>query len=73
MPAKKVIHANVSEEAFSSWVSFSAEHGISVTGVVEALGRMGPLVSGKPVTLSQLVKEARTVDGERRRRGGSRT
>lgn len=70
MPSKSVIHANVSEEAFQGWQEFSIEHGISVTGMIEALGRKGPLVTGKALTADQLVKEARVVDGERRRRGG---
>lgn len=73
MPTKKVIHANVSDETFESWQEFSIDHGISVTGIIEALGTVGPLVGAKSLTADQLVKEARRVDSERRRRGGRRS
>jgi hypothetical protein len=73
MPTKKVIHANVSDETFEAWQEFSIDHGISVTGIIEALGTVGPLVGAKSLTADQLVKEARRVDSERRRRGGRRS
>jgi hypothetical protein len=73
MATKKVIHANVSDDTFQSWQEFSIEHGISVTGIIEALGTIGPLAGGRSVSADQLVKEARRVDSERRRRGGRRS
>jgi hypothetical protein len=73
MPTKKVIHANVSDATFDTWQEFSIEHGVSVTGLIEALGTIGPLAGAKSVTADQLVKEARRVDSERRRRGGRRS
>lgn len=68
---KRVIHANVSDETFEAWQEFSIEHGVSVTGIIEALGSVGPIV-GQRIEASTLVKAARQVDGERRRRGGAR-
>jgi hypothetical protein len=73
MPTKKVIHANVSDATFEAWQEFSIQHGVSVTGMIEALGSVGPLVGGRSVTADQLIKEARRVDSERRRRGGRRS
>jgi hypothetical protein len=73
MPSKKVIHANVSDSTFEAWQAFSIDNGISVTGVIEALGTFGPIAGGKSLSADQLVKEARKVDSERRRRGGRRS
>lgn len=73
MPTKKVIHANVSDTTFEAWQAFSIDNGISVTGVIEALGTIGPIAGGKSLSADQLVKEARKVDSERRRRGGRRS
>lgn len=68
MPTRKVIHANVSEQAFAAWQDFGIEHGVSVTGLIEALGTLGPLAGSKSLNVDALVREARRIDSDRRRR-----
>lgn len=73
--ANRVVHANVSEEAFQQWTEFADEHGISVTGIVEALGtyfeQYNTKSGSKALTgvLEDIALSARKVDTARRRRG----
>lgn len=65
---RKAIHAYVSAEAMDGWQDFSIEHGISVTSIVEVLGHDFRDANGE-ADWGDLVKRARRVDAERRRRG----
>lgn len=64
---RKAIHAYVSDDAMTGWNEFSIENGISVTSIVEILGL--DFRSTHPDDWGDLVKRARRVDAERRRRG----
>lgn len=66
---KRVVHANVSDATFDKWQEFAIDNGVSVSGIVEALGTVGPIATGGPITADALVKQARIVDASRRRRG----
>ncbi len=68
MAERRVIHANVSETAFLAWQDFGHQHGVSVTGLIEAMGTTGPLAGAKSLNVDALIREARRVDSERRRR-----
>lgn len=68
MATRRVIHANVSEAAFLAWQDFGIQHGVSVTGLIEALGTIGPISGAKSLNVEALIREARRVDSDRRRR-----
>lgn len=64
-PGKRQLNVFVSEESFEAWRRFADEHGVSVTALIEAIGRTLP---DKPSGfLAEAVREARRVDSERRR------
>lgn len=71
---KKALHAYVSDEAHEQWHEFAAEQGVSVSAILEALGTelfaeiAGDDSEASPVTLDVVVKKARRLDAERRRR-----
>jgi hypothetical protein len=73
---RKAIHAYVSEDAHSSWELFAEENGVSVTGLIEALGHAIAreiATTRDPTDVRQgWVKEARRVDALRRKRTGKR-
>lgn len=66
----KAIHAYVSPDAKDFWLDFSAEVGCSMTGILEGLSQL--LVEGADVFTTvgydSLIKRARKVDADRRRR-----
>lgn len=71
--SKKALHAYVSDEAHEQWHEFAADQGVSVSAVLEALGtelfaEMTDEDTARPVTLEVVVKKARRLDAERRRR-----
>ena len=70
-PRYRAVHAYLSDEAHATWQDVSTELGVSVSGLIEAMG----LDLTKPADqrilapdLPQLVRRARTVDASRRRR-----
>lgn len=70
---REAIHAYLSEEAHGAFQTFAEENGVSVTGLLEALGLelMAELsMSSSSTDVRQdWVKRARKIDAERRRRG----
>lgn len=64
---RSALHAYVSEEAFDGWHRFSADHGVSVSGVIEAIG-LAFAASATNVAVDDLVQSSRRVDADRRRR-----
>lgn len=71
---KKALHAFVSDEAHEHWHEFAAEQGVSVSAILEALGTelFAEVADDEdrncPITLDVVVKKARRLDAERRRR-----
>lgn len=66
------VHAYLSDEAHEAWFQFSSENGVSVTGLLEALGLelAEELETTEPDELRKhWVRAARRVDAARRRRG----
>lgn len=72
MATRKAIHAYLSPEAHDAWHEFAAEHGVSVSGLLEAIANEWAerLAMGQPALPDEdrLVRSARRVDAERRRR-----
>ncbi len=72
---RKALHAYVSDDAHEQWHGFAAEQGVSVSAVLEALAPELDL-DGQPDTtdlherLTAVVKAARRIDAQRRRRRG---
>jgi len=70
---RQALHAYLSPGAHESWQTFSEDNGVSVTGLLEALGLelAQELLDIDTEDLRQdWVKRARRIDAERRRRGG---
>jgi hypothetical protein len=70
----KAIHAYLSPEAKDAWGQMAEDNGISITGLMEALGYQWAdeiaANGGEADGLYRpLIKAARKVDAERRRRG----
>jgi hypothetical protein len=71
----RAIHAYLSDDAHATWQDVSTEYGVSVSGLIEAMGAdlarreedrsLGP-------RLDTLVRRARRIDADRRRRAGRR-
>jgi hypothetical protein len=72
MADRKVIHANVSDDAHQIWQNFADENGVSITGLIEAIGQGWSTAVDGGNDLTQLdpdlVMRARKVDVLRRRR-----
>lgn len=66
------MHIVMSEEAHEAWHLFARAQGVSVTGLVNALGEELSEVDERrlPAMLRRAVVRAREVDAERRRRPG---
>ena len=70
---RQAIHAYLDAGTHQAWVDWSEEEGISITGMLEAIGRM---IVEEPEDWQRiaigmgLVKKARRIDATRRRRGG---
>jgi hypothetical protein len=71
-PTRKAIHAYLSPEAHDAWHDYAAENGVSVSGLLEAIANQWAekLRRGEPILPDEggLVKAARRVDADRRRR-----
>lgn len=71
---RKALHAYVSDDAHDQWHGFAAEQGVSVSAVLEALAPELDLEGDQPDAkdlterLSSVVKTARQIDAQRRRR-----
>lgn len=69
-PARRALHAYVSDDAHDAWHDFAAENGVTVSGLLEALTTH--LQAADDVTLESAfetsIKSARAVDAARRRR-----
>lgn len=68
MPSgRPLLVASVDDETRDQWRTFAALHGVSVSGLIEALGRM---LDGKrpPSWQATAIGEARAIDAERRAR-----
>jgi hypothetical protein len=66
---RKALHAYLSDDAHEAWHEFAAAQGVSVSGVIEALGAEFA-TGGRSIPLRQIVADARKVDATRRRRLG---
>lgn len=71
-PTRKAIHAYLSPDAHDAWHDFAAENGVSVSGLLEAIANewAARLARGEQALPDEerLVKTARKVDADRRRR-----
>jgi hypothetical protein len=69
----RAVHAYLSDDAHATWQEVATQYGVSVSGLIEAMGAdlqrpedervLGPQLSG-------LVTRARRIDADRRRRRG---
>lgn len=79
-PGRKALHAYVSDDSHDTWHGFGAEHGVSVSAILQALTETGTfielddpeagIVLGRTVAdhLAIVVSRARRIDAARRRR-----
>lgn len=69
---RKAIHAYLSPEAHDQWHDIAAENGVSVSGLLEAIGLdwKDQVTDGGdlPAEIEDLAKRARRIDASRRRR-----
>ena len=76
---RKALHAYTTDASHDTWHGFAAEHGVSVSGIVQALVDLGtfdvldaddPPHSATPLAehMRRVVKYARSIDAARRRR-----
>ena len=70
---RKALHAYVSDDAHEQWHGFAAEQGVSVSAILEALApeldkTHDAEPSGLDARLDCVVKTARKIDAQRRRR-----
>ena len=70
---RKALHAYVSDDAHDQWHGFAAEQGVSVSAILEALApELDTDANPDPVDLNSrltgVVKAARKIDAQRRRR-----
>lgn len=70
---RRNLHARLSDEAFNGWVEFAQQHGVSLSGLLEAIGRH--YARGGETTAVGLaaVEAARQIDGDNRSRRGKRS
>jgi hypothetical protein len=75
MASRKAIHAYLSPEAHDAWHDFAVEHGVSVSGLIEAVAQDWAEGNGAGDTESddanRLARLARRIDAQRRRRSRS--
>jgi len=71
---RPAVHAYLTVESHQAWQTFAEENGVSVTGLIEAIGReltVEMQAADDPIDVRQdWVRRARRIDAERRRRGG---
>lgn len=73
MSDRQALHAYLSPEAHAAWAVFSEENGVSVTGLLEALGMElhEEMQEADPDTMRRdWIVKGRRIDARRRRRGG---
>jgi hypothetical protein len=74
-PRYRAVHAYLSDEAHETWQEVAAEYGVSVSGLIEAIGLDLKSQTTEPVIadrLPGLIKLGRRIDADRRRRTGRR-
>lgn len=72
-PRYRAVHAYLSDDAHETWQQVAGEYGVSVSGLIEALGLDLQHVADDQALASrlpELVKRARRIDADRRRRSG---
>ncbi len=73
---RRAIHAYVTNEAFEAWHRYAREAGVSVSGLIEAIGTEFAAVGATGQDMGEhrpeLIKAARRVDAGNRRRGADR-
>ncbi len=72
-PRYRAVHAYLSDGAHETWQEVATQYGISVSGLIEALGADLQAPPDEQVIaprLPELIKRARRIDAERRRRAG---
>lgn len=64
------ISAVLSDDGKAGWERFAAEHGVTVTALIEAIGlhAVGGVLTS--ATTDELVRKARVIDYDRRHGGG---
>jgi nicotinamide mononucleotide (NMN) deamidase PncC len=70
-PRYRAVHAYLSDEAHAIWQEVATDYGVSVSGLIEAMGAdLNKPVGERVLTpqLDGLVTRARRVDAARRRR-----
>lgn len=70
---RKALHAYVSDDAHDQWHGFAAEQGVSVSAILEALApelntEARPEPADLTTRLDGVIKAARKIDAQRRRR-----
>lgn len=67
---RKALHAYLSDEAHEAWHERSAAHGVSVSGLLEAIGQyIAEDPEGEDFgSGAEIIKSARQIDTQRRRR-----
>lgn len=79
-PKRQAIHAYIEPATHTTWTLFAEDNGVSVTGLLEALGIElaadidKAIADGGDATdvRQDWVKAARKIDAQRRRRGADR-
>jgi hypothetical protein len=69
---RQALHAYLDSDTHQAWTDWTEDQGISVTGMLEAIGRMlieQPEDWERITDAIDLVKKARRIDAKRRRRG----
>jgi hypothetical protein len=70
MTERQALHAYLSQEAHAGWQDFAEDGGVSATSLCEVIGvDLGAAVLSGDVPFADLVKRARKIDAQRRRRG----
>lgn len=70
---RHAIHAYITEPNHTAWHDYAAEQGVSMSALLEALGeqlRDGAGLTTTNMAVEALIKAARRIDSDRRRRGG---
>ncbi|MEI7593182.1 MAG: hypothetical protein WCK41_08200 [Actinomycetes bacterium] len=72
-PRYRAIHVQISQEAHETWMSVTDEYGVTMAGILEAVGhdfsqpKDDRLLGSR---LPDLIERARGIDADRRRRPG---
>jgi len=72
----RAVHAYLSDDGHATWLEVATEYGVSVSGLVEAMGLDLQLPADDRLLaprLPSLVARARRIDADRRRRRGRAT